>query len=210
MGKIVYKKSGFLGDRAHRSGAMKKMSEADTSGVLKNSRKKQALFNEFKKIDGNATKGDVKQALANLKYGRGGISKSEADKMAKDLGVGKIEKKHMKSDTPEGLTRFEKEKIKRQELKKKSAHRLEQKAEQKLRREERIEARKRRKEDIIMEKQTRKQAVEKQRALTENTRIRSQKIAEEAMKGVKGIRQSNIDRGISSRGRLTGSAPNRP
>lgn len=100
--KILYKKNEFLGDKAHRSSAMRDIEQKDEKRrVLNQSQEKKQLFNELKKYrDGGVTEKELKGVLASLKYGTDDhFTKKEIITLANELGVGRIEKKHLLSES---------------------------------------------------------------------------------------------------------------
>jgi hypothetical protein len=98
--KIIYKKNDLLGDSVYHSKAMRDISQKDQEKeVINQYQEKKELFNALKEHrNGGVTEKELKSVLADLKYSKDDhFTEKEVNDLAQELGLGRIERKHMLS-----------------------------------------------------------------------------------------------------------------
>lgn len=99
--KIVFKSKGLLGNNLHKSSAMEAVIESDTHHTVFNrDDRTREVFHDLKEMGkDNVRKGELVEKLADYKYKKH-YDPRGIDAIAKNLGLGKIEKSDCSRTAP--------------------------------------------------------------------------------------------------------------
>lgn len=97
--RVIFDEKHIKGDSMYHNDALSHIIAQDSDGVINSYAEKKQLFDALRMHrDHGVTVKELKGILASFKYGTGSqFSRREVNVLAQELGVGKIEKKHLPS-----------------------------------------------------------------------------------------------------------------